>query len=1115
MWDSSRMASSSFIHRFVRAFACLASLVMVVLGGTGSAHAFSTRVHIAIANDVRDALIAGGGKTIALKLGDGVVKLRDEDARAIVSFPLAFRAGSIGPDNMIFPEITDPSHAIYQRPFEQCDLLYRAAVADEERAYALGCFLHGSTDAVAHHYVNYLSGETFTLTPLASAREQDFSNVIRHIAAEAMIEDALLASDPDVFQNGALTHAIPIPFVQRAYFDRKASPLYQMLAKRSSERYARARTTKPDGRLQDVLAISGLEPADHLVLAPLYLEWIDESLSALQTRFASMKNRATPVGAQLQVGAGPDGKLGTRDDTTACTTSCAQLFAEYSLYTHLMAPRFDASGRVMESAYDKVMRKLHDDLASFVPTYLQTVDNVSTKLNTPYTKGQKKMDVDALAVVDTFAPITEWANRVSTLDYDAIAKTVIPDVWLDFFAYLRRFGISISPPDIMRLVMGPIIGQIEEVAKDYIVAQGNEYFRSFSAAYKAKYEGAKSEYARRLREAAPEGGPTILDDLRSSGLYGHAFNVTAAALADRRAVLPTPSDDPIGLGAASFDTSYSTHWMQIGLCEPLRAKVLPLGLGIQGILSLKKDGKVLEARVSDEATVECHDGSLKSFASAPSRETCKVVELSALVADRNHRGSVTRGYPPELAARAATCATNGSTDWLTTTTEGSESEEDMRLRRTTETSGCGCKTTGASSTSAGSALAGLLGISLLALRRRAARAVSAGATTALAIGVSACTETVTSVDEEIIPGERRETPGSTTTTTTPGEREAPAEPLPEGLSPAAKALLTKLAQTTWHGTAVRNGKSRAIEISFRASRLQWGEVQNPFGPARKRELRAFTVDDAASVHTIVTNPNTWLDGTNNHDEGDYKLDVVEGKPRKLKVTLKSTGKVEEYLEGPTPAPTSGVTAIVRTFASAGTIDNAFCRASYFSAVDYVTMFNFARYGRAKSVEPELGMDFVVGANISQWSDTSGQNRFSPRDLAGFDRNGGTELTDQQNFFVYYTGSLVHPGGTFSMRELDDAVADGIWSFLGPQVGSNLAADFFLEVHSRPWWDTTYDVGTRTMAKANVPVEVVVARCASTIKTVTVQGRLDAGPWKNIDQFPTVPVLDPRLLTQPL
>jgi hypothetical protein len=149
-------------------------------------------------------------------------------------------------------------------------------------------------------------------------------------------------------------------------------------------------------------------------------------------------------------------------------------------------------------------------------------------------------------------------------------------------------------------------------------------------------------------------------------------------------------------------------------------------------------------------------------------------------------------------------------------------------------------------------------------------------------------------------------------------------------------------------------------------------------------------------------------------------------------------------------------------------------------------------------------------------DASGQNRFSPRDIAGFDRLGGTDLTDQQNFFVYYSGTMVHPGGTFRLRESDDVVADGIWSFLGAaQVGSTLANDLFLEVHSRPWPDSTVNEPFRTMAPGKVPFEVVIARCASTIKTVTLQGQIDYGGWKTLDQLPMEPSLDPKLLTQPL
>lgn len=1089
----------------------VAAVALFMLTLPRPASAYTTRVHIALSNEIRDALIAGGGRTIRLAQSDAAVTIREEDARAIMGYPLAFRAGSIGPDNMIFPGMTDPSHALFQKPFEQCELLYKAAVTDEERAYALGCFLHGSSDSVAHHYVNYLTGETFTLTPLASGREQEFSNVVRHIAAESMLEDAMMHLNPKIFDGGGLTHSIPIPFVQRAYFTRE-SALYKMLSKRSFERFEHSRKQRPDGRLQDILAISPLEPADHLVLSIVYLDWIDDSLSALQTRFKAMQDKRTPNGAKLGIGPGPDGRMGTPDDTTLCSASCPELYAEYSLYAHLMAPRYDAQGRIMTSAFDKVTGKLHDDLASFVPVYLQTVDNLSTRLNAPYVSGQKKVDVDVVDFVAVFRPLQDWAGRVATLDYDAAVKTLIPDLWLDFTAQLRKFGISIAPVDVLRLAMGPLVAEIEKVVKDYIVAQGTEYFRNFAAAYKAQYDGAKAEYAVKLHAAQADGAPYLLDDLRSSGLYAHTFNVTAAALADHGAVLPTKSDDPIGLGAGSFDTSYSNHWMQVGLCEPLRNKVFPFGLGIKGLLSHRVGGKTFEAKVSDDAKIECHAGSLQKFSSSPTKESCQVVELDALVSDGRHRGSVTRGYPPELSANPAKCMAAAAPTWLgPDTNKKDESEDDMTIRRTTETTGCGIGATGASTTTGG--IAAVLGaVALFALRRRRARAALFTAATALAIG--GCSASETTVEEEVIPGARRDATDQPSATPPAPGTTMPVEPLPEGLSPAARELLAKLSNSVWHGSGKRRGKTRAIELQFRASRLQWGEVENPFGPARKRELRTIAVTDSSTVHSVVTNPNTWLDATTNGREGDYKLEVISGTPRKLEVT--TGGVTEEFIEGPEPTPASGLTAVVRTFASAGQVDNAFCRASYFNSVDYVTMLNFARHGRFKSIEQEIGIDFVVGAKLAQWKDASGENRFSVRDIPGFDRLGGTEMTDQQNFFVYYTGMLNHPGGTFRMREADDVVADGVWSFLGPQkVGSNLANDFFLEVTSRPWADGTADEPAIALNQGKVPVEVVIARCASTIKPVTMQGAIGAGPWQGLDTFSTSPTLDPKLLTPPL
>jgi hypothetical protein len=186
-----------------------AAVGATTLGHAATANAFTTRVHIALANEIRTALVAGGGSSIALKLGPYSVTLSEADAKAIIEQPLAFRAGAVGPDNVIFPGMTDPSHAIEQRPYEQCQVLYGMALTAEERAYAIGCFLHGSTDAIAHHYVNYMTGETFTLNPLTSARMSSWTNVVRHISAEAQLQKAAFTLKSANFGAGPMSHAIP------------------------------------------------------------------------------------------------------------------------------------------------------------------------------------------------------------------------------------------------------------------------------------------------------------------------------------------------------------------------------------------------------------------------------------------------------------------------------------------------------------------------------------------------------------------------------------------------------------------------------------------------------------------------------------------------------------------------------------------------------------------------------------------------------------------------------------------------------------------------------------------------------------------------------------------
>src|SRR5690606_8316199 len=104
------------------------------------------------------------------------------------------------------------------------------AFTEAERAYALGCFLHGATDAVAHHLVNYFTGETFTLNPISAGRASSFENAVGHIVTESIIQSAMVAAYPGAFASAELEHTIPQDFVIRTYFH-VDSPIWRRVAR--------------------------------------------------------------------------------------------------------------------------------------------------------------------------------------------------------------------------------------------------------------------------------------------------------------------------------------------------------------------------------------------------------------------------------------------------------------------------------------------------------------------------------------------------------------------------------------------------------------------------------------------------------------------------------------------------------------------------------------------------------------------------------------------------------------------------------------------------------------------------------------------------------------------
>jgi hypothetical protein len=224
------------------------------------------------------------------------------------------------------------------------------------------------------------------------------------------------------------------------------------------------------------------------------------------------------------------------------------------------------------------------------------------------------------------------------------------------------------------------------------------------------------------------------------------------------------------------------------------------------------------------------------------------------------------------------------------------------------------------------------------------------------------------------------------------------------------------------------------------------------------------------VNSTVMTPDTWpvdpLDG----EMESWRFTVADGSPRTLTIESVDTGSIEVFEEGPWPAPTGGLTAEVRVFGPDGAMGSAACGNS--TTFDRPTIYAFAR---GASVEMPIEEDVVAGVPIETWSASTA---FAVTDVAGFDRLGGTAVTDQSNFVVRYTGTVSTSSGTIRMRERDDDVDGGLFVFTGADVGSTSDSDLFLEVQFFSFIpDATSDEVTGSFAPGAVDFEAILWRCA--------------------------------------
>ena len=1066
------------------------------------AQAYSTRVHILVANKIREELVLSGDGTVPLYGTDYRVKIPAEDARVIVENIQYFRAGAVGPDNTVFPLMTDASHASGHGPFEQCQMLYDLAITDYEKAYALGCFLHGATDSAAHHYVNFMTGETFTLNPITHQRQEAYTNVVRHIVAESMIQEGVWHTEPEAFTFTKLVHLIPKGFVLRAYYDLE-SPLWQFVSHKAVATLEAERAANPTLSLPEVLQNAPLAPYEHIVLTPVYLKEAEKlrptGEAFIRSELARMQDRSDPEGAELKVTAGADGVMGTGDDDTACTVTCPQIYATYFTYVGLLAPRKDGQGQPLPSAYEKISGEMEFELGKFKPALMDTVENFSQRFNEPVGAGGPVVSMTAGEVDAMMTPMTDWSLRLTTIDYTTLVHTILPDWASTLERRLQLLGINLGIGGIIKRALEPFLRPIRDAISNYVTAAAKEAMDSFLLEWGLSAEPVRIEYDRRLAAIAhPDlaDSSVVVDHYLESGLYYQSYNIAAVAMAEHQIVLPTTFAE-INTGAASFDASHTLYWTQAHVCDYLQPAIFPYGTDIAGLLTVDDGTTIFPPQITEDSPVECHDGALDAFADLPSAQNCADTDLDTLLAMTTPTGSITRSYPPGFGPGGLEC--------LGLVVEGLPGPQEDGGAGTLPPDSCfGCSSQGQGG---GSSPWGLLALGLfplLAWRRqrrapvapRRGRALQAVAALALSLGLIGCPPPPTTPPD----GGTDQTDGGTDGGSDGGTT----------VNPRAE-LIKALDGTVWHGDQTRseNGKSltRQFQLEIQAVDGFIGEIKNPWGPGRARTMYGVVFgEDGKAIDATVISPPGWEIPPDNGRQYALEAEVVAGTPRTLK--LWRDGALEEYSEGALPEPTDGLLATAMGFPANSSVDKGFCNRSWTdTSIDYTAVLDFVR-GRG-GVAPTWS-DYVAGAKVAPWVDISGGNNFAISNVHGFDLHGGTTRTDQFNFVVRYQGYVDHPGASLWMRERDDVVEDGLWVFLDNNIGSSNPGNLFLEVHGLVYADKTADEVSASFAAGLIPIEVILIRCDQTIKPVHVEVGLGAKNWQTMDTAPTAPELFPSL-----
>lgn len=722
-----------------------------------TASAYSVKVHIHLANEIRAELIrnmdrvgcteedAWCGKPAIKLLGpdgaDKYVLLSDDNAEAIRDNPEFWRGGAIGPDNTVFPGMTDPSHAWHFFPFSQCQAMVENSKDSAERAYALGCYLHGITDNNVHHVVNYFSGETFTLFPKDQAEDGELKfslmNVVRHMTVEGKIEKALEAANPDAFKPANLEHKIAGDLYRRVYLDPTDGTrgLWHWFAgglverKNDALRAAHLDGFDPqhdletsiedlkeegitidlDGRVMeayveflktggtvDGLTPGSLAPHDYVLLLPEIVEDVKRLLDITEARGVARM----------------DALVDEWKAEGECSLTCPILSTKKKLWEHLF--KGTANSR---SLYGQAVDLKKEQLDGVVAGYIGTVERLSNLIVAKGPGGLSLSDIQF-----AIEPLANAIDQVTDFPYEVLFPQWAVDI-IEDIAPLRSF-------------LEGTVRLVTDEFKAQIVARMTEY----TAQLKEQLLAMAPEAVQHLHDKAQElrdialaqideakldalgidlsDADAALSSFDRSVLYMNSFNSIAGVLANSELVFSTEPTSFAGGGPVSFDASYQVGYTQMSVCGDLAEAFYPCGTSAIEVLQPDYTSceRVDVITPEMEPHVECHDGSATEFTDDPNQATCVRRDLEQIIGPtEGHLGSYTLAYPPEHADRGPECR-DLEVPGLDVSAEGKEDNAGGETAEGGADEGCACNARG----SGGSAPAWMLTLFVVAgvARRR-------------------------------------------------------------------------------------------------------------------------------------------------------------------------------------------------------------------------------------------------------------------------------------------------------------------------------------------------------------------------------------------------------------